>query len=96
MDAGRDTSIDLCMNSNIINLVDLIENDIDTNGNFWTSLTLTGNTFDPATGQSDSVYYILDGTSPCPSDTAVYGIETKAFRSAGRDTSYNVCSNQGT
>lgn len=96
VDAGRDTSIDLCMNTNILNLVDLIENDIDTNGNFWTSLILTGNTFDPATGQSDSVYYILDGTSPCPSDTAVYGIETKAFRSAGIDTSYNVCSNQGT
>ena len=83
--AGRDTIVFVCIDTEIIDVTQYLSANADTNG-FWVD---GENTFDPSTFNSKTFVYIVDDGS-CDPDTAV--IQLKRRQAAGLSTFINrVC-----
>ena len=89
-DAGEDTLVDICANSEEVDLFTLLEGSPDTNGT-WTGpegYTTTDNVanYDPATNAAGDYVYTVPSNESCDEDMATLSITLLEFLYAGEDT----------
>jgi gliding motility-associated-like protein len=90
--AGGDTALAYCSWDNPDNLFLKIP-DSPQSGGAWMvpgGTVFTG-TLDPATAQPGIFQYIVDGTAPCPNDTAFISVAIPQAADAGADSSIVLC-----
>ncbi|MFT3884701.1 MAG: gliding motility-associated C-terminal domain-containing protein [Flavobacteriales bacterium] len=92
--AGDDGFAALCSNQSPLNLFSLLGGTHDNNGHWVTNEGVPHDaTFDPATGASDTLFYIVPAVGSCGADTAVVRINVSRAPNAGTGGNLAFCSN---
>ena len=91
-DPGSDTTITVCSTANPFGLFNLLGGDPDPGGN-WTTLNgvAVSATFDPASDNSGSFRYNLNGDAPCNDTSAVITVTVNDPPNAGADAAPLEC-----
>jgi len=92
--AGNSTSIEICSNSNPVNLFSLLGTAAQTGGTWSPALVSGTGIFNPVVDRAGQYQYIVLGTAPCPNAVAIVNVTIKPQANAGNDVVRTLCSNQ--
>ncbi|WP_106794203.1 T9SS type B sorting domain-containing protein [Aquimarina sp. Aq78] len=90
--AGEDGSLELCIDSNSVNLFDRLNGSPDTGGVWTPSLSSGTGIFDPLVDVA-GVYTYTVTNGACEIDTSKVNVKVNEIPNAGEDISINVCIN---
>lgn len=93
--AGNDTSLTLCADEAVINLLDVIEGTPDAGGVLSPSLQGGSLIFDPAIDNGGTYTYTVDNGGDCGTDTATVIINVINTPNAGMDSDVTLCETEG-
>lgn len=92
VEAGGDATIDICSDSNPIQLLDQLVGSPDTTGT-WSPLLSSGTgIFDPSIDPAGIYTYTVIGTPACSTDTSQVTVTVTQQANPGTDTTITVCS----
>ena len=93
--AGTDGTIELCSNSPIIDLFDLLGGNPDVGGTWSPQLTSGTGIFDPSIDNAGTYTYTISSIgSACPDDTSKVLVSIIPDPNAGNDNALNLCIDQ--
>ncbi|WP_028872530.1 gliding motility-associated C-terminal domain-containing protein, partial [Psychroserpens burtonensis] len=96
LNAGTNSSVDLCTNNDPIDLFTILGGSPETGGTWSPTLASGTSLFDPAV-DSEGVYtYTLIGTLPCDDASATVTVTFVPTPNAGEDSNAIICSDDGT
>ncbi|MBS1941256.1 MAG: gliding motility-associated C-terminal domain-containing protein, partial [Bacteroidetes bacterium] len=90
-DAGNDGSLTLCISSPASSLFSALTGTPDAGGAWSGPSAVVGGLFDPATMIAGDYTYTVNGTSPCPTASAVVSVSVVAAPDAGTSNVLNLC-----
>lgn len=90
--AGKDTSVNFCNNSGVINLDDLINGVHDTTGQWYDAMNnLSNGLLTVNLGPVGMWKYVVPGFSVCDNDTSFMNIHIDSLYEAGSNSSTTIC-----
>ncbi len=93
---GTDTSIDICENSNQVDLFSLLGSEAMSGGEWSPALNSGTGVFDPSIDISGTYVYSLAPTITCPGDQSTIIVNVDKQLSAGLGASVSLCTNDTT
>lgn len=94
-DAGTDGTLEICSNSNSIDLFSLLGGSPEVGGTWSPSLASGTNIFNPQL-DGDGIYtYTVLGNTPCANATSTVTITVTPYRDAGENGSIDLCDSDG-
>ncbi|TYA84311.1 T9SS type B sorting domain-containing protein [Seonamhaeicola marinus] len=94
LSAGENGNLEICINSNAINLFDSLMGEPDTGGVWTPSLASGTGVFDPSVDVA-GVYTYTVTNGACGSDTSEVNVTVDIIPNAGENTRLEVCINKG-
>ncbi|WP_225035431.1 gliding motility-associated C-terminal domain-containing protein [Winogradskyella sp. SM1960] len=93
---GTDASLDLCSNSDTVDLFLSLGGTPETGGVWSPSLASGTGEFNPSVDAEGIYTYTVSGTPPCLDTTATVTVSVAPFNDAGEDGSIDLCDNNTT
>jgi hypothetical protein len=90
--AGVNSSLDLCSNSDPIDLFEALNGNPETGGT-WNGPNPTSGSYDPASMEPGDYLYTVTGTGSCPDATATVTVTENPLPFAGLDSNITLCGN---
>ncbi len=91
--AGTDSTLDLCSNSDSVDLFEILGGSPQTGGTWSPALTSGSGLFDPSIDPEGVYFYTLPGTGPCDDVSAAVTVSVSTLPVAGIDASEEICDN---
>lgn len=90
--AGENGSLDLCSNSDPVDLFESLNGNPEMGGT-WNGPSSTTGAYDPASMEPGNYLYMVTGTGSCPDATATVTVTETPMPFAGLDSSITLCGN---
>jgi gliding motility-associated-like protein len=94
--AGTDGTLDICSNSNSIDLFNSLGGTPDSGGTWSPALNSGTGIFDPSIDPQGIYTYSVDGIPPCDTATATVSVSVIPFNDAGENGTVEICNSNGT